>query len=95
MGSENSPQKSNFLQSRRLDGTGDVSGTQAYDTVSVAGLPVRNQAFGAIVTESSDFFGYPISGLMGLGFKSIATVGTPFMENLVRRFVPAPPAVAS
>lgn len=66
------------------DGTGDVSGILATDVVSVAGLIVEKQQFGAISQESPDFYGLPVSGLMGLGFKSIASSGaSPFIENLV------------
>ncbi|KAG8975629.1 hypothetical protein FRC05_005422 [Tulasnella sp. 425] len=48
------------------DGSG-ASGTLANDTVTVAGLTVARQVFGAVTSESGGFSG-PHAGLMGLGF---------------------------
>lgn len=49
------------------------------------GLTVRNQSFGAVSTESSDFQGSPNDGLIGMGFSSIAASGqTSFFENLIK-----------
>ncbi|KAG0701338.1 acid protease [Suillus ampliporus] len=65
-------------------GVGDVQGTLAYDTISLGGLKVNKQYFGAVTHVSSDFNDDPISGLLGLGFSSIATSGKPtFFENLI------------
>ncbi|RDB16842.1 Aspartic protease [Hypsizygus marmoreus] len=64
-------------------GSGSASGTQATDTVSMGGLTVPQQAFGA-VTQSTGFNSYPSSGLMGFAFSSIATTKQPtLVENLI------------
>ncbi|KAG8919744.1 hypothetical protein FRC01_001140 [Tulasnella sp. 417] len=65
-----------------LDGSAS-RGTIALDVVTVAGLSVANQSFGAIQTESNDQ-GLPSAGIMGMGFPSNAeTRATPFFWNLV------------
>lgn len=53
--------------------------------MTIAGLTSKGQSFGAITEESSEFQGDPVSGILGLGFKSIATAGTPWFDNVVRR----------
>ncbi|KAG8965512.1 hypothetical protein FRC05_003245 [Tulasnella sp. 425] len=64
-----------------LDGSGS-RGTVAYDTVSVAGLSVKNQSFGAILMESNSQ-GLPSAGIMGMGFPPNAqTREPPFFFNL-------------
>ncbi|KAG1723611.1 acid protease [Suillus paluster] len=65
-------------------GMGHVQGTLAYDTITVGGLKVNKQYFGAVTQVSSDFNDDPISGLLGLGFSSIAMSGKPtFFENMI------------
>ncbi|KAL8280596.1 hypothetical protein RQP46_006919 [Phenoliferia psychrophenolica] len=64
-------------------GLGNVKGTRATDVVSVAGLAVPAQAFGAITEESDEFKNDAVSGILGLGFASIATAGVPFFDNLI------------
>ncbi|KAG9008419.1 hypothetical protein FRB90_008903 [Tulasnella sp. 427] len=59
-----------------------ASGTLATDTVTVAGLTVAKQVFGAVTTETGGFGG-PNAGLMGLGFPdNAASQSTPFFINL-------------
>ncbi|KIO21011.1 hypothetical protein M407DRAFT_29335 [Tulasnella calospora MUT 4182] len=71
----------NSFEIQYLDGS-TSRGTIASDTVSVAGLVVANQSFGAIQTESNDS-GLPSAGIMGMGFPSNAeTRATPFFWNL-------------
>ncbi|KAG1746214.1 acid protease [Suillus lakei] len=60
-----------------FNGSGNVGGTLAYDTISIGGLEIDE----AILCDFNDD---PISGLIGLGFSSIATSGEPtFFENLI------------
>jgi hypothetical protein len=71
----------NFLP----QGSGEVSAVLAEDVVSVQGLSVQKQAFGAVTSASDDFNGYPNSGLLGLAFSSISASQQPtFFENLIR-----------
>ncbi|TFY62116.1 hypothetical protein EVJ58_g4075 [Rhodofomes roseus] len=65
-------------------GAGKVSGTLAQDLVSVGSLSVAQQAFGAVKSESEDFYDAPSDGLLGLAFGSIAQSKQPtFFENLM------------
>ncbi|KAL8280599.1 hypothetical protein RQP46_006922 [Phenoliferia psychrophenolica] len=65
-------------------GSGAVSGTLASDTVSIGGLSVASQYFGAVTTESSQFNGDPAAGILGLAFSSIAETNKPtIIENLI------------
>ncbi|KAG9043649.1 hypothetical protein FS837_009309 [Tulasnella sp. UAMH 9824] len=60
-----------------------ATGTIATDAVTVAGLTVAKQVFGAVTTESGGFEGGPNAGLMGLGFPDNASSkSTPFFVNL-------------
>ncbi|KAG8903977.1 Type I transmembrane sorting receptor [Tulasnella sp. 403] len=64
------------------DGSG-ATGKVATDTVSVAGLTVTGQGFGAVTQETGGFGGGPNAGLLGLGFTANAESGkTPFFINL-------------
>lgn len=63
---------------------GAVKGTLATDVVSIGGLTVGNQAFGAVSSESEDFNSYPNSGLLGMAFGTIAqSKKATIFENLV------------
>ena len=54
------------------------------DVVSVAGLTVSSQYFGAVTQESSDFSDEPNDGLIGMAFGTIATSGKPTVfEGLI------------
>lgn len=54
------------------------------DVVSVEGLTVEKQVFGAVTRESDDFNGYPSDGLLGMAFGSIAQSKQPtFFEKLI------------
>ncbi|EIM83394.1 pepsinogen A, partial [Stereum hirsutum FP-91666 SS1] len=65
-------------------GSGQASGTLATDVVSIGGLTVQKQAFGAVNQESEDFHSSPNDGLIGMAFGSIASSGKPtFFENLM------------
>ncbi|KAG9040213.1 Type I transmembrane sorting receptor [Tulasnella sp. JGI-2019a] len=66
----------------------EASGIVARDTVTVAGLTVTKQAFGAISDEYGGFGSGPYSGLLGLGFPANAKSGqTPFFISLCNRGV--------
>ncbi|KAG2747390.1 acid protease [Suillus brevipes Sb2] len=66
------------------EGFSHAAGTLAYDTISMGGLKVHNQYFGAVTDVPSNFNADPISGYLGLGFSSIATSQKPtFFENLI------------
>ncbi|KAJ7733727.1 aspartic peptidase domain-containing protein [Mycena maculata] len=73
-------------------GSGDVSGMLIQDVVSIAGLKVQNQYFGAVSEVSDDFRGLPNDGLLGMAFGTIAQCGEPtFFENLMENgMLPAP-----
>ncbi|KLO12257.1 acid protease [Schizopora paradoxa] len=66
-------------------GSGEVFGTIAEDVVSVAGLTSEQQTIGLVEMESSDFQGYPNSGILGLAFSTISSTGKPTLfENLMK-----------
>jgi hypothetical protein len=73
-------------------GSGRVSGILASDVVSIAGLTVSSQTFGAVQSESSEFAEEPNDGLIGMAFGTIAQSRAPtFFENLLQqRAVSAP-----
>ncbi|KAM0746095.1 acid protease [Meredithblackwellia eburnea MCA 4105] len=64
-------------------GSGYVSGRVATDTVSVSGFQVVNQQFGAVDTLAPSFDDEVVSGIMGMGFPTLAHAGTPFFNNLM------------
>lgn len=65
-------------------GAGHVSGTVAQDTVTVGRLVVKQQGFGAVRSESEDFYDQPSDGLLGLAFGTIAqSKQSTFFENLM------------
>ncbi|KAK0557926.1 hypothetical protein OC846_000221 [Tilletia horrida] len=64
-------------------GKGAAQGTLAADTVSLAGYTVMNSTF-ALATQVADVLNPPISGLMGMAWKSLSTTGaTPFWQAVV------------
>ncbi|KAJ7497233.1 aspartic peptidase domain-containing protein [Mycena latifolia] len=73
-------------------GSGEVSGTLIQDVVSMAGLEIEDQFFGAVSKVSDDFNGLPNDGLLGLAFGTISQSGKPtFFETLIKRdMLPAP-----
>ncbi|KZV92706.1 acid protease [Exidia glandulosa HHB12029] len=65
-------------------GSGSVTGSLVHDTVTIAGLTVKDQYFGAVNKPSEDFKGTPSSGLIGMAFSSIATSRKPtWFENII------------
>jgi hypothetical protein len=76
----------------RSKGSGEVAANLVEDVVSMQGLAIHNQSFGAVSTESSDFRDSPSDGLLGMAFGSIAASGqTPFFENLIETKTVAQP----
>ncbi|KAJ7115925.1 aspartic peptidase domain-containing protein [Mycena epipterygia] len=64
-------------------GSGAAAGALASDTVQMAGFSVSNQVFAVCDQVSSGLLTDPVSGLLGLAWKSIATSGaTPLWETL-------------
>ena len=56
------------------------------DIVSISGLSVNDQVFGAVSEKSEELSRDPNNGLLGLAFKDIAQTGKPtFFENLVEK----------
>ncbi|RSH80807.1 hypothetical protein EHS25_006976 [Saitozyma podzolica] len=58
-------------------------GTVAKDTVTMAGFTITGQTFAVVNATSSNLIVNPLSGIMGLAWKTIAQTGaTPFWQNL-------------
>ncbi|KAH9979073.1 aspartic peptidase domain-containing protein [Lactifluus volemus] len=73
-------------------GTGKVSGTVITDSVSIAGLTVDHQAFGAVSEQSDEFGKQPNDGLIGMAFGTIAQCRQPtFFENLIKQRILSAP----
>jgi cathepsin D len=65
-------------------GSGRAQGSLGQDTVQMAGFSVANQNFGIVDTVSAGLLTSPVSGLLGLGFKTISSSrSTPFWQTLV------------
>ncbi|KAF9529319.1 aspartic peptidase domain-containing protein [Crepidotus variabilis] len=66
-------------------GTGSISAYRATDIVTLQGLSIANQSFGAVMKATDDFDDFPaMSGIMGMAFSSIAQSGQPTLfENLM------------
>ncbi|KAK7692440.1 hypothetical protein QCA50_004065 [Cerrena zonata] len=65
-------------------GIGQAVGKVVHDVVSMKTLRVQEQAFGGVSYESDNYYEYPSSGLLGLAFGSIGSIGEPtFFENLL------------
>ncbi|EGO00413.1 hypothetical protein SERLA73DRAFT_180992 [Serpula lacrymans var. lacrymans S7.3] len=64
-------------------GSGTVQGGLATDTVSLGGFSVAPQTFLVVDETSANLFTDGVSGIMGLGFESLAaTKALPFWESL-------------
>lgn len=63
---------------------GSVAGFMSQDVVAVAGLPVQNQTFGEVTTETgANFLNASFDGILGMAFPSLAVnLATPFFQNL-------------
>ncbi|KAF8757931.1 peptidase A1 family [Rhizoctonia solani] len=66
-------------------GSGQAAGELGSDTIQMAGFQVTGQTFALADQVSSGLLTNPVSGLLGLGWSSIASSGaTPFWETLVK-----------
>lgn len=64
-------------------GSGAAVGTLGQDVVQMAGFSVPNQIFGAVTQATSGLLNPPVSGLLGLGWQSIASSkASPFWQTL-------------
>jgi len=70
-------------------GTGELSGPQAVDSLSVGEYRVTNQTFAMIEHEIGTIFSQiPFEGILGLAFPSMAADGhDPFFDNVMRQDV--------
>ena len=70
-------------------GTGELSGPQAIDSLSVGDYRVKNQTFAMIEHEIGSIFSQiPFEGILGLAFPSMAADGhTPFFDNVMQQDV--------
>lgn len=64
-------------------GSGDAQGHLGEDIVSLGGFSVQGQTFGVVVTMTQGLVDSPLSGLMGMGFKTLSVMGaTPWWQSL-------------
>ncbi|KAG1780797.1 aspartic peptidase domain-containing protein [Suillus placidus] len=64
-------------------GSGAAAGTLGQDIVQMAGFSVPNQIFGVVTQATSGLLSTPVSGLLGLGWQSIASSkASPFWQTL-------------
>ncbi|XP_017089808.3 lysosomal aspartic protease [Drosophila bipectinata] len=68
-------------------GTVALSGFLSQDTVTIAGLPIKNQIFAEITDEPENpFLNAPYDGLLGLAYSQISIGGvTPPLYNLIEQ----------
>lgn len=65
-------------------GSGQAAGSLGADVVQMAGFAVQNQVFAVCDQVSDGLLSEPVSGLLGLGFQTIAASGaSPLWETLV------------
>ncbi|KAH9915938.1 protease [Epithele typhae] len=70
-----------FAGIRYQDGS-TASGPIFTDTVTVAGISVKNQGFAAVESMSGELAHRPIDGVLGLGYPALAKMGqTPFINT--------------
>eukprot|EP00744_Colponema_vietnamica_P000805 GILI01001400.1.p1 GENE.GILI01001400.1~~GILI01001400.1.p1 ORF type:complete len:377 (-),score=149.38 GILI01001400.1:41-1171(-) len=59
-------------------GSGAISGFESVDSVTVAGVTVKNQLFGEVTSEKGlSFLAAKFDGIMGMGFNTISAGGMP------------------
>ncbi|OAX43184.1 aspartic peptidase A1 [Rhizopogon vinicolor AM-OR11-026] len=64
-------------------GSGDAEGYLGQDVVQMAGFSISNQGFAVVDSVSEGLLTSPVSGLLGLGWSSLATSQqTPFWQTL-------------
>lgn len=76
-------------------GSGQAAGTLGNDVVQMAGFAVSNQVLAVCDEVSTGLLNNPVSGLMGLAFRTIASSkATPFWETLASSNAWAEPLMA-
>ncbi|KAF8489905.1 aspartic peptidase domain-containing protein [Russula emetica] len=76
-------------------GSGQASGYLAQDVVQMAGFQVQNQSLGLCDQISDGLLTQPVSGLMGLAWQALSSVGvTPFWQALYESNVLDEPLMA-
>lgn len=64
-------------------GSGSAMGHLGSDTVTLGGFSVSNQVFGVVSSMTNNLVASPLSGLFGMGFKTLSVVGaTPWWQSL-------------
>ncbi len=67
-------------------GTGNMSGTVGYDTITLGGLTVKEQGFGVANQLSHDFYHSKFDGIFGLAYKTISSDKVPtWIDNAVEQ----------
>ncbi|KAJ6264298.1 hypothetical protein Dda_0443 [Drechslerella dactyloides] len=66
--------------------SGNVEGTVVKDSLTFGSVTLDDISFGLAKTVSDDFTGFPVDGILGLGFPSASVQKVPtFLDNLVSR----------
>ncbi|KAG8980005.1 hypothetical protein FRC05_007448 [Tulasnella sp. 425] len=73
---------------------GDVNGTTAHETVTMAGMPIQNQVFGVIHTFQEGSLPQIVSGLIGMAWRPLAKLGVPWWMNAATTYQWAEPLFA-
>ncbi|KAF8556433.1 acid protease [Imleria badia] len=89
-GNYNSAKSSTFksldLDFNAVYSIGEAIGTLVEDVVQMAGFTVSNQQFGSVTSTSSNFLQNPVTGLIGLAWRSLSSSGAmPFWQALASR----------
>lgn len=67
-------------------GSGQAAGDLVADVVQMAGFSVNNQTFGSVTQVSQGLLSSPVSGLLGLGWQTIASSSAPpFWQTLASK----------
>ncbi|KAG8917343.1 hypothetical protein FRC00_013728 [Tulasnella sp. 408] len=65
---------------------GDVNGTTAHETVSMAGMTIDNQAYGVIHIFQEGSLPQIVSGLLGMAWRPLAKLGIPWWMNAASKY---------
>lgn len=73
---------------------GDVNGTTAHETVSMAGMSIDNQSYGVIHIFQEGSLPKIVSGLLGMAWRPLAKLGVPWWMNAASKYQWAEPLFA-